>query len=172
MVHRLALTIGGLGALGVLGLAIAVGGNPLSASGASPTDQPGVDALVADDPSVRTVVDTVYVKPADAASVSDDRRPGDGSEPTSSPAPTTSPGPASTPEPTASPEATFEAFDDHGGDRNDDRSGHRDGDADDDRSGSGGGEFDDDRSGHRDGDDHDDDRSGHGGGDDDHSDDD
>ena len=166
MVHRLALTIGGLGALGVLGLAIAMGGNALSVSGASPTDQPGVDALVADDPNVRTLVDTVYVRPADATSVSDDRRIGDGLEATSSPEPT-----ASAPEPTASPEATFEAFDDHGGDRNDDRSGHRD-DADDDRTGPGGGEFDDDRSGHRDGDDHDDDRSGHGGGDDDHSDDD
>ena len=172
MVHRLALTIGGLGALGVLGLAIAVGGNALSVSGASPTDQPGVDALVADDPNVRTLVDTVYVRPADAASVSDDRRSGDGPEPTSSPEPTTSVVQAPTPEPTASPEATFEASDDHGGDREDDRSGHGDGEADDDRSGPGGGEFDDDRSGHRDGDDHDDDRSGHGGGDNDHSDDD
>ena len=172
MVHRLALTIGGLGALGVLGLAVAVSGNALSVSGASPTTQPGVDALVADDPNVRTVVDTVYVRPADAASLSHDRRSGDGPEPTSSPEATNSVEPASTPEPTASPEATFDAFDDHGGDRDDDRSGHRDGDEDDDRSGPGGSGFDDDRSGHRDGDDHDGDRSGHGGGDDDHSDDD
>jgi len=171
MVHRLALTIGGLGAVAVIGLALAVGGNPLSVSGATQTATPGVDALVADDPDVRTVVDTVYVRPADPVSISDSRRSGDGPEPTSSPEPTTSPAPASTPEPAASPEASFESFDDHGGDRDDDRSGHRDGDADDDRSGPGGGD-DDDRSGHRDGDDDHDDRSGHDGGDDDHSDDD
>jgi hypothetical protein len=140
MVHRLALTIGGLGAIGVLGLALMAGGNPLAASNASVTAQPGVDALVDDqltgsitDEEVRTVVDTVYVRPA-----------------IGSPEPTASPGPTSSPDPTSSPEATFDAFDDHDDHRDDDRSGHRDGDDDLDRSGPGDGD-----------DDHDDDRSGH-----------
>ena len=190
MIHRLALTIGGLGAVGILGLALAVGGNPLAASGATATAEPGVEALVDEQliasttggSGVRTVVDTVYVRPADSNSSSDGRR--NGSNPpstpspdaTASPEPTSSPEPTHSPEPTSSPEPTFGGFDDHGGDRDDDRSGHRDGNDDDDRRGHGDGDDhdDDDRSGHRDGDDDhdDDDRSGHGDGDDDEWDDD
>jgi hypothetical protein len=173
MVHRLALTIGGLGAIGVLGLALVVGGNPLAASSSAATAQPGVEALVDDqlvasltgNSGVRTVVDTVYVRP-------DGRRNGSNPQATSSPDPTAppeatpSPEATASPEPTSSPDPSFAAFDDHGGDRDgdsdDDRSGHRDGDDD----------FDDDRSGHGDGDDdHDDDRSVHRHGDDDNDDD-
>jgi hypothetical protein len=188
MIHRLALTIGGLGAVGVLGLALALGGNPLAASGATATAEPGVEALVDEQliasttggSGVRTVVDTVYVRPADSDPSSDGRR--NGSNPqqtpspdaTASPEPTRSPQATNSPEPTSSPEPTFDAFDDHGGDRDDDRSGHRDGDDDHDRSGHRDGDDDHDRSGHGDGDDDhdDDDRSGHGDGDDDDWDDD
>lgn len=153
MVHRVALLIGGIGAIVVLSLAVALGGLPALVSGSvEPTANADLVANAADDGSdVRTIVDTVFIKA--------------GANGGHAAAPTASPRATSSPQPTASPDG-----DDHRG--GDDR--HGDGDSDDDRSGRGHGDddSDNDRSGHGHGDydSHDDDRHRHGGddGSDDH----
>ncbi len=136
MVHKLALILGGAGVAGVFALALVLGGSPFALPAAADS---GVAALATDatataspEPSAtngredRTVVDTIYVRPAPTADA--------------------------TARPTASPS---DDADDRGRGGDDDRSGsnrgpdadrrHGDGD-DDDRSGSNHGSDDDDDS--------------------------
>lgn len=103
MVHRLALTFGGLGAVGVVALALALGGSPFPSTGS--VNAAGQDAGVAqlveptagptDDASstVETVVDVVYVEAPIGNQASNGTGPGSDGAPAS-------------PDPTASSDAT------------------------------------------------------------------
>src|SRR4051794_39095209 len=67
MVHRLALLFGGVGAAGVVALAMGWGNGLLSAAPASADTSAFIDhgpqAAVAAPPAPRTVIDKVYVEP-------------------------------------------------------------------------------------------------------------
>src|SRR5688572_4716505 len=99
MVHRLALTIGGLGAVSVMALAFVVSGGPAGAADALGAAAAAVEPLP-DEVAVsseqgtrgsRTVVDTVYVRPPADNAPSRNNRPDATAAPSTGPASTDAP---------------------------------------------------------------------------------